>query len=149
MSNSTFGEHAWRRSAQTPTQRMLKKYPSGVEPPMVQYGLLYGFLQATVKSHKPPGVVGLRILHCSTRHPYKPLLNWIGDTLKRLLRSCPHIIRDTADLLNKLAPLTLDHDVQLRCAWIGYWRWGVHAEMNACWGRWLDVDGGRWAEWGD
>lgn len=58
--------------------------------------------QFTVKSHKNPGSVVLRILHSSLGHKYIPLAKWIVHMVKPQLKALSHIYSDSTSMLRAM-----------------------------------------------
>ena len=56
-----------------------------------------------VKTHKPSGQVGLRLLHQSSRHPMAPAMRLLSSFLTPILRSFPHILKDSEHFLVQLS----------------------------------------------
>ena len=70
-------------------------------------------LQATVKTHKPAGSVGLRAIHSSVEHFMGPGMRWVAKILGDTLRCLPHVLRDTDHLLQSLSSVVVPADAIL------------------------------------
>ena len=56
-----------------------------------------GRVDATIKTHKAPGEVVPRCLHCYGAHPHSPLMRWISHVIKSTIADLrfTHIVRDS------------------------------------------------------
>ena len=67
----------------------------------------------TVKTHKDPGQVSLRIIHAAPKHFMNPGMRWIGMHLKSFIAKHPHILKDTDQLLSQLKRLKVPSTARL------------------------------------
>ena len=74
---------------------------------------LYRTFSLTVKSHKRPGKVTGRNLHCGGHQPFSGLSRWVSWHLRSQLSSKRHILRDSQDLIRKLAGHVFSGDIKL------------------------------------
>ncbi|CAE7247164.1 unnamed protein product [Symbiodinium sp. CCMP2592] len=58
----------------------------------------------TVKTHKDPGQVSLRIIHAAPKHFMNPGMRWIGMHLKSFIATHPHILKDSDHSLSLCTP---------------------------------------------
>jgi hypothetical protein len=68
-------------------------------------------LGCTLKTHKPPGKVKIRPLHCGYQHCMKPGMRYIASILRRALKLQDHVLRDSQHLLGQLRCLTFPANV--------------------------------------
>ena len=61
----------------------------------------------TVKTHKPDGEVGLRILHSSVKHMFVPAMKYISHLLRPAIQSIPALVRDSDDLIAKMSQVVV------------------------------------------
>jgi hypothetical protein len=64
-------------------------------------------LNFTIKTHKPPGNVSLRVAHNGSRSPLGGLLHVVRLLLFRRVRQLKHIAHSTTEVTNQLAGLTV------------------------------------------
>ena len=67
----------------------------------------------TVKTHKDPGQVSLRIIHAAPKHFMNPGMRWIGMHLKSFIAKHPHIRKDIDQLLSHLKRLKVPSTARL------------------------------------
>lgn len=56
----------------------------------------------TIKTHKPPGDVSLRIIHRSSSHPFKPGMRFVAHKIRGILEKHQHLLRDSDHLLSQI-----------------------------------------------
>ena len=61
----------------------------------------------TVKTHKPPGSVGLRIIHSSVRNMFVPAMRYISSLLRPHLDPLTHLVRDSDDLISQMSKVVV------------------------------------------
>ena len=61
--------------------------------------VFFSKLGCTAKTHKPAGEVCLRAVHESHAHPFEPGKRYVASHLREKLQHLPHLIRDTAQLI--------------------------------------------------
>jgi len=62
-------------------------------------GAMASPLTATVKTHKQPGAVTLRIIHDCSNHPFQHMSRWISSMIRPWLSQFSHIAKDTRTML--------------------------------------------------
>ncbi len=61
------------------------------------------YVSINFKTHKALGDVSVRVLHICQAHPYREIGKWVSSMLRpQLETSCPHIMKDTAQLIGPL-----------------------------------------------
>ena len=68
---------------------------------------LHSRVLCTVKTHKPPGDVGLRIIHSSVRNMFIPAMRYISSLLRPYLESYEHLVRDSDHLLCQMSKIVV------------------------------------------
>jgi len=63
-------------------------------------------LSTLVKSHKEDGLVSFRAIHGMSNYGAEGMSAWLIYKLRPFIRSLPHILTDSADLVNRLRCLT-------------------------------------------
>lgn len=65
-------------------------------------------LGLNVKSHKLPGSVKMRGIHCTSVSPFRPAMRWVAHVLQQTLNSLPHLVVNTEDLIAKVSKVQVD-----------------------------------------
>lgn len=87
-------------------------------------------MQATIKTHKCSGKVGIRALHSTPASPFRPAMRWISTTLGSRLKTMKHILKDSGDLLRQLERLRLPASCKFLTADIKeFFMSGQHREL--------------------
>ena len=68
---------------------------------------------STVKTHKGPGQVSLRIIHAAPRHFMNPGMRWVATHLKEFIKQQPHILRDSDHLLAQIRQVRVPKTAKL------------------------------------
>ena len=73
-----------------------------------------------------------RVLHCSSGHPFSPLMFCINEYIKRKLRDMRHILKDSIHLVHELALIEADAaDPILKCDFKDFFMSGDHASDDS------------------
>ena len=67
----------------------------------------------TCKSHKDPGQVVLRQLHCSTEHPWAPAMRYVRECIGKKLKQQKHIVKNSIHLKALLETITVSRSSRL------------------------------------
>ena len=101
---------------------------------------LFSRLQFLIKTHKPPGGISLRPLHCSTLHPFGGWSRVLSRRLAAVTSGFAHLARNTAQLIAQATSwATEPGDVLLKVDVDNFYLEGTHPEMIwALEGIWMD-----------
>ena len=64
-------------------------------------------LKLQVKTHKAPGKIVARQLHCGSNHPFAPMMRFLGRYLRAEVNKHGHIIRNTRHLIESLSKIRI------------------------------------------
>ena len=96
-----------------------------------QDSVAHSLLQVTAKTHKPE--FKFRAIHAQPRSIFFPAMAWVRETLKTIIRKTPCIMRDSAQMLQKLAHRKFARNVVFVKADIAdYFMSGHHREILEC-----------------
>ena len=68
---------------------------------------LTSMLNVTIKTHKPAGAVVPRAIHSSVKHTFAPAMRWSRRILNERLCTFSHLVRDSADMVQKLDSISV------------------------------------------
>ena len=70
-------------------------------------------MDLTIKTHKPPGLVVPRNVHCSSNHIFTSGMKLIEQQLRAYITGYQHILRDSGHMLNQLKDIPIPHRARL------------------------------------
>ena len=74
---------------------------------------MFSRASCTMKTHKAPGDVKIRLLHESTRNPFYSAMKFVQIRLREFLNHLPHMIKDTSQLVSCLRRTKISHHSQM------------------------------------
>ena len=87
-------------------------------------------IQYTLKTHKPPRKVALRVIHACNRHPGKGLGRFVAQALRPKIKEAEHICFSTEDFLKRIKSARVDKgDWMVKMDIDNFYMEGSHEEL--------------------